>query len=189
MHYLPSLKSKKNNHSDAKKSGGGFTLLEMMIAVFVILVGILGVMSLLQRIIFSSSITSSRLTAAYLAQEGAEIVRNIRDTNWLEARTAVNSWDEGLTVCGGTGFIADYNHSYCPNQIDPLLPCYSGQYININTSGFYGYSSGVPTKFKRKIIITQGSNPDIRNVLVEINWTDRGVPYSLSVQENLYNWR
>jgi len=162
-------------------------LIEMMIAIFIMVVGIVGVMSLLQRVIFSSSISSSRLIAAYLAQEGAEIVRNVRDTNWLEARSSLNPWDEGLTGCSGVGFVADYNS---PNQIDPAFPCYSGQYLNVDASGFYSYSPGVQqTKFKRKILITQGSNSDIKNVLIEINWTDRGVSYFLSVQENLYNWR
>ena len=170
-----------------KNKESGFTLIEMMIAVFVMVVGIVGAMSLIQRVIFSSSISSSRLIAAYLAQEGAEIVRNVRDTNWLEARFSLNPWDEGLTGCSGVGFIADYNGL---NQIDPAFLCYSGQYLNIDAGGFYSYSPGVQqTKFKRKILITQGSNPDMRNVLIEINWTDKGASYSLSVQENLYNWR
>lgn len=185
MHYLPLLKSKKNNHSDTKKSGGGFTLLEMMMAVFVILVGILGAMALIQRVLFFGSLSQSRLAAAYLAQEGIEIIRNVRDTNWLED----NPWDEGLTVCGGVGFIADYNHSYGPTQIDPSFPCYSGQYLNIaSTTGFYGYTSGAQTKFQRKIRINSLS-PDELNVLVEISWTEKEVHYSFSVQENLYNWR
>jgi len=174
---------------NVKNKEAGFTLIEMMIAVFIMVVGIVGVMSLIQRVIFSSSISSSRLVASYLANEGAEIIRNVRDTNWLEARTVVNLWDEGLTGCSGAGFIADYSHSYGPNQTDPTFPCYSGQYLNIDASGFYSYSSGVQTKFKRKILITQGSNSDIRNVLIEISWTDKGASYSLSVQENLYNWR
>lgn len=163
-------------------------MLEMMMAIFVILVGVLGVMSLIQRVLFFGSISHSRLAAAYLAQEGIEIIRNIRDTNWLEARTLTNLWDEGLTVCGGAGFIVDYNHSYGPNQLDPTFPCYSGQYLNIDANGFYGYSPGVQTKFKRKIKISSISS-DTLNVLVEISWTDKEASYSLSVQENLYNWR
>jgi prepilin-type N-terminal cleavage/methylation domain-containing protein len=167
----------------------GFTLIEMMIAIFVMVVGMMGVLSLLQRVIFSGSLSSSRLVAAYLAQEGLEIVRNVRDTNWLEARSAANDWDEGINLaCGGAGFIVDYKHSYGPSQIDPSFPCYSGQYLNTDANGFYSYSSGTQTKFKRTIKV---SSPDsaIRNVAVEVIWTDGGASYSLSVQENLYNWR
>ena len=167
----------------------GFTLLEMIMAIFVITVGILGIMSLIQKAMVSTSISSSRLAAVYLAQEGIEIVRNTRDVNWLEVGILANSWDEGLTACGGIGFIADYNHSYGPDQIDPTFPCYAGQPLNIDSDGFYGYSSGIQTKFKRKIIVTTASDPDIRNVSVEVSWQDRMMPYSLSVQENLYNWR
>lgn len=167
----------------------GFTLIEMMIAIFIMLVGMTGTLSLLQRTISSGSFSSTRLIAAYLAQEGLEIVRNVRDTNWLEARSAANSWDEGLAACAGNGFIADYNHSYGPSQIDPSFTCYSGQYLNVDAGGFYSYSSGTQTKFQRKIITAQGGSSDIRSVSVEINWTDGGATSSLSVQENLYNWK
>jgi len=172
---------------NVKMKKNGFTLIEMMIAIFVMVVGMLAIISLLQTGIFSSSISSSRLTASYLAQEGAEIIKNVRDTNWLEARTSQNSWDEGLTVCSGVGFIVDYNHSYGPSQIDPSFPCYSSQYLNIDSSGFYSYSSGVQTKFKRKILITQGSDSNMRNVSVVISWTERGKDYSLTGAENHLN--
>ncbi len=163
-------------------------MLEMMMAIFVILVGVLGVMSLIQRVLFFGSISHSRLAAAYLAQEGIEIIRNIRDTNWLEARTVANDWDEGLTNCS-TGCAADYNHSYGPNLTDPDLSIINPDtFLNIDGNGFYSYSSGTQTKFKRKIKISSIS-PDALNVLVEISWTDKEATYSLSVQENLYNWR
>ncbi len=170
------------------KSLTGFTLLETIIAIFVATIGILGAMSLIQRVVVSISISSSRLIGTFLAQEGIEIVRNVRDTNWLEARTKTNAWSEGLTVCPGTGFIADYKLA---DQIDPSFPCFSGQFLNIDSDGFYSYSPGVQTKFARKIIVTDISSASIEglNVLVEVNWQDRSVPNSLSVQENIYNWR
>jgi hypothetical protein len=157
----------------------------MIIAISIISIGLIGVMSLIHQTIISSSFASSRLTAAYLAQEGIEIIRNVRDTNWLEARTSDNSWDEGLNVCSASGFIADYNH---PGQLDPEFPCYSGQVLNIDSNGFYSYSSGSPTKFKRKIVVTK-SDSDMINVSVEVIWTEKGRNYTYSVQENLYNWR
>ena len=165
----------------------GFTLLEMLVAIFVITVGLIGGMSAILQTLTLFSFSSSRLTAAYLAQEGIEIVRNIRDTNWLEAGTAVNDWDEGLTNCLN-GCIVGYNHSYGPDLIDPNLPAFADQFLNIDGNSFYSYSPGDPTKFQRKIII-QKTDPDRLDVRVEVIWSERGKSYNFSAQENLYNWR
>ena len=69
-----------------------FTLIEVLIAIFLITVGIAGAFDLIQRTVAFSAISSSRLEAVYLAQEGIEIIRNTRDSNWL----AENPWDSGI---------------------------------------------------------------------------------------------
>lgn len=150
----------------------GFTLLEVLLAISLITVGILGVFILIQRTVAFTSVSSNRLIAAYLAQEGIEIVRNIRDTNWLERE----NWKNGL---GDGQWQADYTN-------DQSLDVYNGSFLNIS-DGFYSYSPGFPTKFQRKITITTISTSSFE-VLVEINWQDRGNPYSFSVKEHLYNW-
>ncbi len=162
----------------------GFTLIEVVIALFLVIVGIGGAFTLIQQVISFISISSSKLTAAYLSQEGIEIVRNVRDTNWLEGGT--NPWDEGLTDCS-TGCIVDYNHSYGPNQLDPNLPVYASQYLNIDASGFYSYSSGTPTSFKRRITIGK-PNSDTLEVSVQVQWEERGRTHIITARENLYNW-
>ncbi len=62
----------------------GFTLIEVVMVIFIISVGLLATFNVVQNITVYSKLTSSRLTATYLAQEGIELVRNRRDTNWLE---------------------------------------------------------------------------------------------------------
>ncbi|MDP1538648.1 MAG: prepilin-type N-terminal cleavage/methylation domain-containing protein [bacterium] len=163
-----------------------FTLVEVLIAMFLLTVGTVGAIHAIVRVIEATEVSSSQLIASYLAQEGIEIVRNIRDTNWLEARTASNPWDEGLTNCSG-GCIADYKHSYGPNQLDPTLPAYNNQFLNIDTDGFYSYSTGPPTIFQRKITITPDGS-DILKVSVTVYWTERGKSYSVTAQEDLYYW-
>jgi len=90
MNFLVKKLSKLFHASS--ESGGGFTLIEVVVAIFVLIVGVVGVFTAIQNITFSSQINSSKLTAAYLAQEGIELVRNKRDSNWLAGET----WDSDL---------------------------------------------------------------------------------------------
>lgn len=164
------------------KKNRGFTLMEALATIFLITVGVLGAMILVNQTTTFNQVTSSRLVAAYLAQEGIEIVRNIRDTNFLKIRKGVEgaNWDNGLTGCQ-TGCEADYNDS---------VLILNDRYLKIGTgfyNYFYNYKSGSDTPFKRKIIITpEGIN--ILKVSVEVSWSERGRIHKVTVQENLYNW-
>jgi prepilin-type N-terminal cleavage/methylation domain-containing protein len=162
-----------------------FTLIEVIISIFIILVGILGVFFATQSIISYITLSNSKLTASYLAQEGIELVRNMRDNNWLEVGSP--SWDTGLTNCSA-GCEIDYN--------DSNFTAYSGNFLKIESvSGLYGYEAGAQTKFKRKIEIIPVDNVpadginDILEITVSIEWSERGGNYSIEAKEKLYNWR
>ncbi len=74
----------------------GFTVLEVLIAVLVLTIGGLAAYSMVQQIISQTFSSSYRLSAAYLAKEGIENIRNTRDTNWLQG----NNWDENMESTG-----------------------------------------------------------------------------------------
>jgi len=157
-----------------------FTIIEVMAAIFLITTGILGVYALAQRVIAFSSLSTDRLTAAYLVQEGIEVTRNIRDTNWLEQRTIpATLWDDGLDA-------GDWEADYTTIA---LMQVYADTNLNIDGQGFYGYTAGTATKFKRKITIGSIVDPNRRDITVEVSWTERGRTHQFSAQENLYNWR
>ena len=155
----------------------GFTILEVMIAIFVVTIGVLAAYNVTQQMISYTYHSASRLTAAYLAKEGIEIVRNTRDTNWLESAP---SWNDGLSCA--TGCEADYNDPPPFNFYD------DNHYLNIEAaSGLYGYGPGGRTNFKRKITITPVG--DTLKVSVEVQWKYKGKDYGpITAQENLYNW-
>ena len=160
----------------------GFTLLEVILAIFVLTVATAGSSILVRQTISSIFIIQSKLTASYLAQEGIEITRNIRDSNWLEQRTETVSWDDGL---GEDQWEAAYN--------DDELQENSNSFLNIS-NGFYSYSVGNPTIFKRKITISDKENLDGDEkidrlmVSVEVSWEERGRSHKVEVIEYLYNW-
>jgi len=158
-----------------------FTLLEVIITIFVITVGILSAYTVVQEIVFYTYRVSSRFTAAYLAKEGIEIVRNIRDTNFLDL--ADPPWNQNL---GAGNYEADYEDSTLTSCPDPCTYENDLSFLRIE-GGFYKYSvSGTQTQFKRKITITD--EIDYLNVSVLIEWKKGDKDYSLTVQENLYNW-
>lgn len=153
----------------------GFTILEVILAIFILSVAVFGSFSLIQQTVVGVSLNQSKLIAYYLAQEGVEIVRNIRDTNWLQG----SAWTAGLAVGEGNQE-ADYQSM--------VLESYQGRYLRIGDNGFYNYASGMETKFKRKIAVTEKSDGYLE-VKVIIEWSERGREHNIEVINHLYNWK
>jgi len=175
----------------------GFTIIEVISAIFVLLIGILASYTVIQQIIGYTSIVSSRLVAAYLAQEGIEIVRNIRDTNWLQGEQT----GYGLVKVGsGPDWEADYTTTTFIGTEKDLCgdtPYYNCHTYNLNNylkilDNFYKYPlPGTPTKFQRRITVTSlNQNPDADEfrVSVVVFWKDKGKSYTITAQEYLYSW-
>jgi len=75
-----------------KKISGGFTLVETLIAISIFSVSIVAMMSILGRGISDVNYAKKKLTASYLAQEGIEYVRNMRDNAVLYTDITGNDW-------------------------------------------------------------------------------------------------
>ena len=194
----------------------GFTIIELVISVFILSIAVVGIFSAFSVMNVLTSDTTDRLTATYLAQEGLEIVRNIRDTNWLSMDDwgCVSSiidddtpcpvlWSDGLTESPdcSNGCKADYKTSMSPfASVDKLY---------LNDEGFYDHDiSGAPTKFKREIIIklledANGGLDHIMKVVVRVSWDKKSTILNLpllsnpdtcdpqnciSAEATLYNW-
>jgi len=159
----------------------GFTLLEVMIAVFLLTVGITGIFVVITKTISQMINYPDKLIAAYLAQEGIEIVRNIRDTNWIEGAL---TWDEDLSP-------GSYRADYDDNELTPWTSTIP---LSIDTNGLYSYNVTNYSKFYRKIWISQIVIPGepvgdyALKVLVDVWWIKKGKQENIKAQENLYNW-
>lgn len=157
----------------------GFTFIEVMVAISITLIGIVGVLTAIQQIFISTQIASSQLVAAYLCQEGIEIVRNIRDGNWLEGA----SWNDGITTnCGGS--TCDWEADY---QTQSLNDDYIGSLLRVDEGWLYNYQFGTSTPFARKITIAS-TTVDRIDVTVSVSWQAMGKNYNASTTEYLYRW-
>lgn len=156
----------------------GLTLIELMIAVFVIAVGTVGAFTVLQKVIVSATLSSSRLVASYLAQEGIEIIRNIRDTNWV---LVTPPWDDDIST--NPSNYLDYRSSTLPDDAN----CDGKDYLKYDDIDGYYKCSLNGGKFKRTITVDK-SEVDKMEVTVRVEWSEYGGAHSITVQENLYNW-
>ncbi|MDP2909936.1 MAG: prepilin-type N-terminal cleavage/methylation domain-containing protein [bacterium] len=144
----------------------GFTMIEVMGAIFILSVGILGSYIIIQNTLALTFSSASRLSAAYLAEEGIEIVRNIRDTNWVSG----NSWDYGLAD-------GSYQVSYNDYSLSPY------------STGLVNYAAGSNNKFRRRITLSMQTDGSIE-VVSEVMWQERGgVAGTVISQSYLYDWK
>ncbi|MFH0852049.1 MAG: hypothetical protein V1845_00360 [bacterium] len=162
---MAALKFSKMN----KKTG--FSLLDVIFAVGITMVGLVAMLSLLRYVVVAGRLSNEKFMANHLAQEGIEMVRGMRDSNWVAGRT----WNYGLA--GGT-YLTQYNSA--------SLFAYANLPLKIDSNGFYNYNTGTDTKFYRTIYIYAGS--DSIDVVSEVKWTDTLGQFSAVVEDNLYNW-
>jgi len=86
-----------------KSNASGFTLAEMLVSVFILVVAVGAPLTAAVRGITLAQTSRHRTEATFLAQEGLEAIRNIRDTN-VQIRVQQNraggpvnhKWDEGF---------------------------------------------------------------------------------------------
>ena len=151
----------------------GFTIVELLVVILIISIGITGSYALVGNIFASSSLMAQRLSAAYLAQEGIEIVRNIRDSNWVNG----DSWDDGLPF---GDFEADYTAL-------SLSDSYFGNKLKIDNN-IYNHTSGTDSIYDRKITISLNGDGSL-NVAVIITWFSNSSNHSILIEENIYDWK
>jgi prepilin-type N-terminal cleavage/methylation domain-containing protein len=101
----------------------GFTLLETLVAIAIFSVSLLGVLSLMASSITSTTYAKNKIIAGYLAQEGLEYMRNLRDTYVLYDTVGFqDGWSTFETHVGLTG-------SLCADSNTPKHGCYIGDLI------------------------------------------------------------
>lgn len=80
-------------HTSSTKAG--FTLIEALVAITILLVGVIGPLGLAAQGIADGLFAKNQIVANYLAQEGVELIINRRDSNVFAKR----DWLDGLDSC------------------------------------------------------------------------------------------
>lgn len=161
---------------DPHYNQGGFTLVEAMVALVLVTIAMGPVLILATSTANVATRIEHNLIAANLAQEGVEVIRNIRDTNWLNGSAFDNNLGVGVwhvewnTVGGGLTALGS----------NPVLK---------KNNGLYNYSTGTDTVFRRTVSISKPNSVEL--VLTStVTWVEKGnINKSISAESHLFNWK
>lgn len=133
---------------------------EVVIASFVLSVGLIATMALISGSLKYSLDNQDAIVAAMLAQEGVELVRNVRDNDFVAGNSGFTSFSSSDKNCR-----IDYN--------DPVtsLDCASSQgsasqYTLTYSSGFYQHQDSSQERFSRYIHIDYDDSVGNENATV-----------------------
>jgi prepilin-type N-terminal cleavage/methylation domain-containing protein len=182
----------------------GFTLVEVLVSIAIFSMSILGLLSVMASGIINTTYAKNKIIAGYLAQEGIEYMRNIRDNdvlypaydvsnslpaNWSGFTGAMTSCTDGTTnSCGFDGSTTPTNaitFKLCSNESTTHCQLYL-------TSGSYNdnSSTGTASGFTRRVWMTKpdSGNDNERTIFSEVDWKQGASSFKTVFSENLFNW-
>ncbi len=187
----------------------GFTLVETLVAIFVLVIAVTGPMSAVVSSLKASFLARDQVVAFYLAQDVIEAMKNLRDNfyltelrkpgqnfgNWLDDSTYAACLNSGKDCAVDTsGLKNSLEIKFYNNCKDPTTKC--DIYLDTVNNVFTHNSGGTKekTKYIRRVrldkIGNNGTYYDELKIVVEVEWEARflGGTKKIVVQENIYNW-
>lgn len=185
-----------NLQMNTNATNKGFSLVETLVAVSILSLTIAGTFTAVQKGLQSSSYAKDQVTAFYLAQDGMEFIKNVRDENALNSiGGGANKWLTGLSdLAGDPCFFG----KVC--TVDSNVGVHNGGVVSCggtfgtcpnlrqdSVTGLVGYNAGwTVMNFKREIQF-QPINSDEVLVIIRMSWTSRGINKSFQITETLFN--
>jgi len=181
------------------QSSHGFSLVEALVAIAILLTVVSGVMMLIDQSIRTGEDVSNRLAASYLASDAIEYLRYDRDSNWLsDNNDSYQDWLDSIPDPCKSGNKCQIDTRAGEGSITPCSgDCSKLQY---NTSEHvYGYESGSnweASKYTRAVkfiqindVSSQDSSDDEAIVQVTVTWPKRtGKTSDLVLTDTLSSW-
>jgi prepilin-type N-terminal cleavage/methylation domain-containing protein len=182
-------------HNDTNtQSKKAFTLLEVMIALFVFSASLAVLLSLTSKGFSASKTSSATLVAHYLAVEGLETVEQVRYNNFLEFGYLV-----GTNWLSNIDCLQDCQISSLSSQsmFEPTLTACSVVGVSCgklkatfsNVGDFIGFLPNPSGPYTRKVTITPITNfPNEAQIVSKVSWNQAGESKTIVVEKVITNW-
>lgn len=174
---------KKNQ---AKK---GFTLIEVLVALSLLLIIFGAVISLAILINESEKSSKNNLVAAYLAKEGLELVHYARDNNYIINNPAFTNIADENEDGSKISFIVDFNGLISKTDTSDVKQVEALK----NDNGYYFYKGKNNSIFKRLVTTTYHKSSESSSayidVKVEVYWQEDTKQNIYTLESQLTDWR
>lgn len=182
----------------------GFTLIETLVAIAILTLSVAGPLYTANRAIVAAETSRDQLVASYLAQEGVEYVRRVRDDAYLAAYSAGGpdvsnvAWQNFLDSSPAASCRSPQVCTLDPVESDgsPLSPCPGNVcaaplYLLANALYSQQNLSGAQeTPFVRSVEIRDvPGTDDEKEVVSSVAWSFHGSAYSVVVADRLTPWQ
>jgi prepilin-type N-terminal cleavage/methylation domain-containing protein len=172
----------------AISSRSGFTLIETLVSITILVMAVAGPMSLAAQSLATAFYARDQITAFHLAQEAIEVIRAQRDANALQIITS------GATVDLLAGIPNTTGQPFTVDTITRAMTECTGTCAPLRNNGeLYGYGVGgtwADTRFTRTVraTIVDVAGDEVR-ISVEVRWqTGVYAERSFTISENVYRW-
>jgi|AntRauTorcE11897_2_1112592.scaffolds.fasta_scaffold04037_4 prepilin-type N-terminal cleavage/methylation domain-containing protein len=191
----PSKKIATNLTQHFTGESAGFSLVETIVAIAILLVVVSGIMNLIYQGATASQGQQDRITATYLAADAMEYIRSLRDTYWLEDLAAHTFVDwastDPVNRCTGSSDPCRVDTRFGLASTTAIQSC-SGTCppLEYNTStNLYGYGNGSATRFTRSISYATTNGGDEADFTVTVTWEGSGGDTSgITIEESIFGW-
>jgi Tfp pilus assembly protein PilV len=150
------------------KNKKGFTIIETLVAVTILMISIVGPLTIAQKSLMASIYARDQVTASFLAQDIIEKIKNDK-SNALLANTVFSTW------------VGNYQNPCAQNNSVGILRIQNDG--TLSTSG-----TNTPSKFSCTATVTLlPSSTSEAKVVVTVSWTTGTLQNSVVLQDNLFD--
>ncbi len=168
----------------------GFTLIETLIAIAILGLAVAGPLYTADRAMVAAETANSQLTASYLAQEGIEYIRMVRDNNYLATASSTAAWTGFLNtvspVCDTSCQFDPASMTLAACGVSPAAQC--GPLYLSPTNIYTQQIVGTKTLYTR-ILQTVSISGAEEKIISTVSWNFHGTAYSQTVTDHLTPWQ
>jgi prepilin-type N-terminal cleavage/methylation domain-containing protein len=182
---------KMNKNENRNQNQRGFTLVETLIAISIFTTSVLAMMVVLGGQIIDINYAKNKIKATFLAQEGIEYVRNLRDEKMfftVDSNNANKGWEDFKISLGNISdldntndgcYVETFNQNEkngCQIENPSLSPSFSNYSVDPELKNF--------TRFIKVVVKSDNE----LNIYSTIFWTQASGEKYVTFSETLLNW-